>query len=819
MPAVTLSTTVDLAKIKMKWKEQYVSEGLNHKAIPTSAKGVYSGLQLVENITTTRKVDIQKGSDTTHAAVHLSADGFALTYYDAVGTTITLDLSSASLDNQETVIALAITYTIGADTTANWMAYPIADWNALSAAQQAELLVIGTIMVPAAATNITSSMLLQRRRNVAWDSVLRGAVPWSPLLRNSGFEHGVAGGTNPYDITDWVNDSAPTNGVFRMGATAVNSGNYSLEFNKTSTSASNAVFTQRLEVPVTPGAQNYRFVCYIRQLIAPTAGSYKIVFYWGDQNSSTWLNTATTVSAAGTDAAFRKIDEIIEVPGGSYFLKYVTIEVSGVTSASTGVAVCFDDFQVYLEQVTPYARSGALQSAMRALLTAALVVEDSSSYAPGQLAALLRFDKSSPTNEGQLVIERRDQNYTGANLPPAVELFGRLLNLGSKVAGSAANARLPRVTAPYYGGVGPTLLLQSDNNTGGYSIRLYASADDKGFFVTVNASYDGTHWNKDVNGTTASKFGVHADYGLKVQTQSAANNTPWTFFAWDFQPIDIYADVGRTELFGTTLSTGTLTATGSNLTPDASIVQINSGGSSQGGRLLEVQGMIDALGSVSISPFGGFARAGSYFFDDFNQNLVAADANLYTVTNLGAGFSTFTQDPHSIVLIPGSTSGNSVQVATANYTVKYANKPRFSARVWGVNMNPTAVVGSASKVGIGFDNIFFKFDQTLAQPNHWYLTVDGVNHDTGLVCTLDAGTGTSASQILYLAVVSPTQVVVAVHDQNDTWSAATQAVVSVATINTTRRAMLSYVINNHSTDSPNLWIDFWQSEETKRLDG
>jgi hypothetical protein len=99
MPPVTLSTVVDLAKIKMKWKEQYVSEGLNHKTAATLSNGIYRGLTLVQNLTGARRVSVSVGSDPLHAAVYQSADGFSLTYFDVGASTFMLDLSNASLDN------------------------------------------------------------------------------------------------------------------------------------------------------------------------------------------------------------------------------------------------------------------------------------------------------------------------------------------------------------------------------------------------------------------------------------------------------------------------------------------------------------------------------------------------------------------------------------------------------------------------------------------------------------------------------------------------------------------------------------------------
>lgn len=538
MPPVTLAAVVDLSKVKMKWKETYVSEGLNRKVIPSMPKGIYSGLKLVQNIASPRQVEVSIGSDTFHAAVHQSAVGYSTTYYDNLGTSTILNLSGAPLDNQETVITLSITYVIGADTVANWIAYPIADWNALTDAQRAERIVLGTINVPAPAVNITTAMITPDRRTVAWESESPGVVPWSPIVKNPSFEHGVTGaGTVKFSISDWANRTdLAVNGSFRTGTGTVRSGAKSLEFNKSAVGAGVGRLEQNAEIPVVPG-QLIHVTGWVRQLIAPTAGSYTFNLYWGDLDSLASGSSVITASVlATTDASFRKVDKTIEVPAGKYVLKTITIEATGLTTGSTGVALAVDDFQVYVETGSPQAIAASANRRLEQRALSEILFEDSSTYSVGQIAALLRFDKSTPVSEGRVLLERKDQDYSGANLPPALEMMGRAF-LGGQLLSTETKALLPRVTAPISvaGGTEFTLMWESarfGETTGTYTqpvVRTYSSSDGQWVF-TSNAIWGGTTWTKDVAGQNATKMGLAKD-GLRLYTR--VSNAAWSDSSWD----------------------------------------------------------------------------------------------------------------------------------------------------------------------------------------------------------------------------------------------------------------------------------------------
>jgi hypothetical protein len=651
MPPVTLSTVVDLAKIKMKWKEQYVSEGLNKKIVPFAA-GIYHGLKLTQNISGPRLVDISVGSDTKHAAVYESATGFSLTYFDVAGASVTLDLSDASLDNQETVITLSISYAIGVDTTANWIAYPIADWNALTDAQRAERIVLGTVNVPAPATNITTAMITPDRRTVAWEGAAPGEVPWSPILRNPSFEHGItAAGTSTYAISDWYNNvGVASNGSLRLGATTVRSGAKSLEFFKSSAAATSAEIQQFCEIPVVPG-QLVKLSGWIRQLIAPTGFSeYNILLSWGNLDSVQTGYTSIPVHVVGaTDATFRNFQKTLEVAAGNYVLKSVIIQGDSVTAASGGVAAVFDDIQVYVEAGSPTAISAASNDRLKQQTVSAVLFEHADNgYDVGELAALLRYDRNTPVGEGSLIGERKDQ-ATGDS-QPALSWYGRLINIGARMLFGSAESALPRIGIPFSVNDQFTLLMESAPEAPGLKvIRVYTGDLDNGtptqpgILFTVNARFNGTDWVKDVNGVEATGLYLCANSTnknfLRWLLQESGTNT-WATSAW---PTDVslytngnYLSLNLARDIGGVLY-GTVEAQKLYMNPSASTLVTDqmfaiNVGYQRRGPVWSYDGDID--GVMIMDPHGSWVRNQRFWEEDFNQQSLGRAQRL-DVVNVG----------------------------------------------------------------------------------------------------------------------------------------------------------------------------------------
>ena len=819
MAVITLSAAVDLSKVKMKWKETYVSEGMNHKIIPSTPKGIYRGLHLTQNITSHRLVDVTAGASERHEAVHQSADGFSMTYFDDVGVTTTLDLSSASLDNTETVIVLSIVYEIGVDTTAHWLAYPIADWNALSSATQGEFIILGTVNVPASATNITTSMILPKRRTVSWENAASGATPWSAIIKNPGFEHGVtAGDAVKYSISDWVNRTdLATNGSFRLGTATVRSGAKSLELHMASHGPTTAKIEQHQEVPVIAG-QLFHIAGWIKQIQSITAGTCTFNINWGDLDSNPLSLLTTTITASissGTDSSFRFVDLIAAVPTGANVLKSVSIEASGITwpisAPSSGVTLAIDDFQVYVETGSPQALQSAINSRLKQQMVSALIAEDPATYVLGQIAALLRFDKTNPnTSEGQFVVERKDQDYTGGKLPPALKLLGRMLSLGSGLVSTEADNHKARVSAPLppiASGFSYTLLWESIPTDLSYmGSRIYAKSGG-GFMFTVNAYWDGTNWNKDSVGigTPAMSFSISS--GAFVVGYQVGATDAWVD-AW-LNPYILTPSIG--EILAPLFVSGTSIDL---VTP---LLTLSAGNTPlRAGKIFDALGM-DGNGGTAITPFGGIQRKGSFLFDDFMG--AAIDLNKWSESGGGTTAINFDVGPaYSMTTLTSAASTQ--EIDSRGYTVYVKNFPRCSARLRTNKLNPANILGNAAKVIFGFNNLYLNYDQSFStNKTHWRLHADGVDYDTGLVSNLDGVNGFSSSQIVYIAVTSSTTVVVAIHDQNDTWSSANIATITVPALSLSSRDILAAITNTTGHNpAPTLYVDFIEAYECSRLD-
>lgn len=638
MPSTLL--TLATGETTVRFREPFLTEGLNKKLAVNTPPGTYRGFRLGtsgSNLTVTIVAD---ATASDHVAVFQTSAGASLTLR-RTGGNFSLDLSTYV--NKTVVIALFATYSVGSTTTAEVRAYELLPADEFTGAtENAELIVLGTVVVPGAGV-IAASSITHDRRRMAWEYTAAENVSWSPVLRNPGFEHGVSAVGRPYAVSDWHMPTSiwSVGHTFRLGTT-VRSGAKSLELNKGAGAAGNCRIDQFVEVPVVPG-QLVRVVGWIRQLIAPTGGSYTFNLYWGDLDSTAASSTAITASATGTDGSFRKVEQTVAVPSGVYVLKTFTIEAVGITTGSTGVAVVFDDVQVFVETGSPQALASAANSRLVQQKVSALLIEDTSTYALGQLGALLHFDKSTPASEGRVSLEREDQTYSDVSLPPALRLLGRLF-LGESLLSTEALALLPRISAPVAttAGTNYTLLWESIPS-GQRGLRIYAGdisastiGAGVGFIFTINASFDGTNWNKDITGQVSLALQVSAADGVQVYAQTTPDT--WLIGAWGS-----FAEISNAgHYYGESMQLQPL-ATAIGL--DFNLTEL--------GRAPIISGVSgDATGAGTMDNVGCFVHHDRFFEEDFTVGLNTFTREDLVGTGSTSSFISFVQ------LNSGATSGN-----------------------------------------------------------------------------------------------------------------------------------------------------------------
>jgi hypothetical protein len=493
MPPVTLSAISNSAT-KVRWKEPYASEGLNRKTAVVIPPGVYRGLVLGVSSSNLSVDLVPDPSGGDHVAVHESATGFSLTYVDDTSGTITLPLT-AFATNDVVVICLVVNYATGSSTTAEFRGYELSEYEALSASVRNALVVLGTVLRPAAGI-IPASNITHDRRKLAFQQRTNESTPWNPLLRNGGFEMGHTNATYANASPFWTTSSSNANFTIRPVSTEANSGAKSLELTTSVAGAVTATIWQDLYMPVVPG----RFMMarlYKKALQAATLSSARVRFIFGDLNGTNDVNQDILFDISSVDASFVEDSGIIQVPAGARVLKGVYLIIVG-TYAGTGPCLRIDDVQAWA-QVDASNWLDAMETRTAEGAFGRLFLGSTNSFSTA--GAKLSYSGTI------LELERSDSNLLVR--PPAISIPAR-----------------SSVSLKY------TLVFQSlPPGSPGY--RKYVSRLGN-LLEVVNASYDATtdEWTKDIPGTNALRNETSAS-GVLVYERVA--DAAWLDSAWAAQ--------------------------------------------------------------------------------------------------------------------------------------------------------------------------------------------------------------------------------------------------------------------------------------------
>ena len=503
MPFTFVTPSISNTLLKVRWKEQYGSAGFNKKLYGIVPHGIYRGLTLGASGSNNTVTVVPDTTYQDHLAVYETADGYSITLRDDANTTYSLDLSDASLLGQTVVITVFVEYVEGASSSAVFIAYTLTEYNGLSASLKKELLVLGTVVNPGAGNTISSSSITEDRRTFAAFNMPLAA--WRPLLGNTGFERSPSTG----EIIGTEVEGWSSTGKWEPSSIDVGSGTRCIQYNATATGGSQTESVyQYIGTSVTAGQKI--LVRLSKKVVgASSAGNGLVkVGYTGSDGGSASEQTSTFVITA-TDASYSSTDYYFTVPAGAITLKYIGFGISAGNYASTGIKVRVDSVQAYLQPSAVELPVDQVDDRYRALAVAGLTFAEAAETSYGDRGAFMRFSRNVPTSEGKVSIQRRDQNYTGGLLAPALSLDGRVIDVGNRILGSAANRELPRFHSPH-DSTSFTLIFESalsGESTGGYTqpvSRKYVGSNGYTFW-TLNARWDGgtSLWNKDVTGQEA----------------------------------------------------------------------------------------------------------------------------------------------------------------------------------------------------------------------------------------------------------------------------------------------------------------------------
>jgi len=559
MPSTLL--TFAAAETRCRWFEPYVTEGLNAKLAANTPPGVYRGFRLTtsQNALTVKLAADPAASD--HVAVVETADPYSLTVRKGGGD---FELDLQALVGQDVVLAIYVTYVIGQNTSAILRAYTINEYNALSAAARRALCVLGRVVVPGNGI-IPGANLSLAPRSSAWRGLAQEAAPWTPLLRNGGFEIGPVGSLLNHRLPFWTSSvisNAYAVVIDTAGANAYAGSGSLLLTVVTPPVQANGEVHQALGMPVY-AEQQLRLEAHFRLDQQLSAGEINLVVEWGDK-LGTDINTPSKLLLAdqnsNPDGIYYLKSKVVLAPANARSLRRIYLEFDGAEFQGNNAACHIDDVQAWLE---PHdARTVPFEEQRRAVAASLLTLEGPQTTPFDGNALLLEFDPSFTTGAGgKVVAGARWVN----NLPPLLQWLGRMI-LGPGVFNAALDD-LPRLDIPTFGGSRRIALARfggENNSTADSGVRLYLSPEE-GLEIAANCYWDTAagKWKNerfDANGSRAVLYvfgSVMAnvtsnDLTIKVRNFTVADE--WTDAQWDFDALRFSGPTAdRTTGFGTVL--------------------------------------------------------------------------------------------------------------------------------------------------------------------------------------------------------------------------------------------------------------------------
>jgi hypothetical protein len=562
--------TFSYNQASMRWKEPYVSAGVNKRNATVVAPGIYRGFNLtnaVANNTITIVADSVHGD---HVAEYLNTAGYSIAIHKLDGDFIPTVLPTVAWDVTY-VIALYVDYAIsGTTTTSSIKSYTLSPVDEFTGV--ADIIVLGTVVVPAGSAQIPLANISYTKRMSAWQALAPESVQWTPILRNGSFELGNSTAvTNAYGtVAYWTCSSTNALGYWTGADTNSHSGKYCLSLKLDGTIGGGGfapVLTQQVNYPVTAG-KKVKIKLWKRSLVLASAGTMNIsVTFYDNVGSSV---TTLAVPMGSVDGSYQLIELETIVPTGYTVLGQVSLQGSGLTYGGGGypqVVLRLDDIQVWVENQDLMA-PGSLERSNQPIFTNRLSIADGvsptdifpdaamMSYTSGSLA-ISKQDGTAlsaslngnllPTTTGQDLGDNGHKWDGFINDLSVVQSITDILPstaTGKKLGDSthkwdvtARNVVLTDITNDASSGTF-TLLWEGNTGAGIPAARIYSTPAGN-IAQTVNAKWGSptpNNWNSD-DAALQSTIAYQINYTWTFAHQIGGIGGSWAGGAWNNNPI------------------------------------------------------------------------------------------------------------------------------------------------------------------------------------------------------------------------------------------------------------------------------------------
>lgn len=519
--AGTLLDTIT-SSMRMRWRETYVSEGLNQKDLPFPW-GIHRGFGVIPSgsaMSITIKADAVKGDQ---LAVHETLG--TPKYSIGIHMTGDFDLSLAALPSQTVIVGIEVTYSTGVDSTSTINAYTLSQY---ASAAPGSIVVLAMVTTPASGT-IPAGNISYTGRSSAWLSINPEAVGWWPIIKNGGFEAASSTVTGTVGMTwdSWRVDNAF---CFAPSTTTPHSGVRNVLLRTTGSGTQTGHLHQWTRVPMSAG-QHLRIRAYKKTLVQLVSGTAQLFVDWADVNGA-YLSTSTSTFMDNTvapDATYVLLDSDFVAPTSTAFAARVGVLLTGFSYGSAVSGAYVDDFQAYVQPLDALAAPAEMERRGDAVFSG-LMIEDPNQVTFADAVALFNFSKSYRGGAGKLAITNRDGSDS-----PSIEAMNMILPAAGFVQGA-----FERLTMPLDQGQSYNLISSSGSYDAASAVQtyVYASAGGggsatTGFVVAINAYFDGTNWNYWDSSTTTPAAKYHFSLeGFRAYTYAAGQTATWADSAW-----------------------------------------------------------------------------------------------------------------------------------------------------------------------------------------------------------------------------------------------------------------------------------------------
>jgi hypothetical protein len=539
------------AEIKVRFKEPFLTAGLDQKLARVQPRGVYRGFELVTGPALKVTVQVEAASGQS-VAVYETADGYSL----RINRTGNYDLDLAALTTKTVVLAIFADYTLNVDTRAEVRAYELSPVDEFTgAAERDELVVLGTVVVPGAGliTDIRSTY-----RTMAWEDEAPGAREWVQFVENGGFEMALvapivpAGNNVALDevVPGWDTFStvgmAATGGILpSIDSSQAHTGRNSFRLQMSGLAAQVAFMRYAGVAQVRPG-QRVKVSVWVKGVAlnpGPTAAPGRLGLYLAfvkTDGTSAGVSFVSNPALTG-NFGWLELSDIITAPALAAAVN-VLIIYDDNNNNSTG-DLYFDDVRMWLETDPPSQDSigeEELNQGSKRLEVLDILPRPQGLNLATTIARTIRLRGTGyAAGLTNLLMSCRDTaTYFALRLLHGGLTVDRdILGLGADLIGAAVDGALPRVQAPVPAAATAKYILmwEGQNQASRGSTRLYSSSGGLAFgfeswVLTVNAKWNGTGWERDY-ASTATRVDV-SKAGIYFYSYEVGSASPWVDANW-----------------------------------------------------------------------------------------------------------------------------------------------------------------------------------------------------------------------------------------------------------------------------------------------